>query len=500
MYKGIRGKTLLVSSVALMLTMIAAQGQESKDEFHAGSRALIEYIPGVDYAPGEVLLTIPQSVEPKDSKELAADIRLKLERGALDREINEVTVTTLRSVKSSKNPARICGQRLVTVRFDPKRSLDEAFLRAVREALKNAYGATWTQIEGSFTEAPNDFAGKPSDEPNPMPNLAGAFEQARVQPDDAEDVLVAVIDSGSSLKVPGVNYVNPGWEFHRDGSEGPDGFTDNYLYVGSTGSELRGHGSQAAGIISGRPTEPGTGLARGAQIMPIQACDERRVCSALQVVQALCYAASAENRQERPADVINLSLGGLVGGKAIENAVLDARDANAVIVMSAGNSRNPKWGIPGNPPSTDRVVLESRKRFINDPVYPAAFSTGFGQDPDGLISVGSVNSAPDPDMRELSRFSTFNDRLDFVVRGEGLKLYWPDGRIHSGHSGTSFAAPFVAAMAAVLKHTQLNRTPQEIEARLRDDSTPGLALALTCGTTCGVLNNGYTLSLKQLLP
>jgi subtilisin family serine protease len=492
---------LAIIAVASVLA-IAARGQgASKGEFYAGSQPLSRYVPGVDYAPGEVVFTIPTKVEPSDAAKLVADLQGKLEAAGLDRPIIDVRVVQLAPVKPRDGKALICGQRLVTVRFDPRKRLDEGFLSAIRVALARAYGQVWIDdIEGEFTEAPNDFAGKPSDEPTFAVQPAVSLKRQGAYPHEAKGVLVAVIDSGSSNKVPGVDYAETGWEFHADVSNGPGGFTDNFSYTAQNGSVLLGHGSQAAGIVSGSPTDPGTGLAQGATVMPLQACDANRACSALQIVQALCYAVSFENNQKRPADVINLSLGGFVGGKAIEKAVLDARNANAVVVMSAGNSRNPRWGIPGTVTNA-AAALATRIRFLNDPVYPAAFSSGYSGPADGLIAVGSVKSdTTDPAQLALSSFSTFNSHLDFAVRGEALELYWPDGSLHGGHSGTSFAAPFVTGMAAVLRQgTQgAARTPEQIEELLRAPETPGAEIELTCGTTCGALGDKYRFRLKKL--
>ncbi|HVM69417.1 MAG TPA: S8 family serine peptidase [Gaiellaceae bacterium] len=139
--------------------------------------------------------------------------------------------------------------------------------------------------------------------------------------------------------------------------------------------------------------------------------------------------------------VINISLAGPGESRALCEEIARAVGLGSLVVASSGNDLR-----AGNP--------------VN---YPAACPH--------VLTVGSVDRAGSP-----SSFSSANAAVDLVAPGERLPVALPDG---SGRlvSGTSFAAPVVAAVAAwvrtvrgAMHHTQLFDL---MRSSARDVAQPG---------------------------
>jgi subtilisin family serine protease len=463
------------------ISLAFAQGpsDERKLPFYTSAKPLSTYISGVDYIAGEVVVVIPRSVNLTEGKLQQIFDKIKaIQSSKLVQPLSAVKLAATTDID-----ARVCGGSVFKLSFDPNQPLTDALLEAVRQGLIDVGGL------GDFTEAPSEGGSRPSlpAPQNPAPATPVNRARAAKYEHEAKGTVVAVIDSGVTKNVPGIDLV-PQINFTNGmASTVPVAFDDNFVFnAPKPPTPWLGHGTQVSGIVAGPPTtSPGTGIAQNATIMPLQPCDANRTCKGLDVLAAICYAASKDNEVGKPAEVINLSLGSFIGSRTVENAVLDARDAGSVIVMSAGNSRNPEWGIPVNTlPAgvTKAQVLASRLTLVNDPVYPAAFSNGYLGELDGLISVGSV--VDDSTSVTLSKFSTWNKSVDFVAPGENLELYRPNGSKDKFHEGTSFSAPFVAAMVAVLMRENPTLTPEEVEDKLRNEVL-GMDVLLNCGSSCG---------------
>jgi hypothetical protein len=478
------GLGLLLGFIGLAFAQGPSDGK--KNPFYASAKPISAYISGVDYSAGEVLVVVPPDYPLTEEK---------LKQITDSKKINALQVSKpVQLAPTNSIDSKVCGGKVIKLSFDPNQPLTDALLEAIQQGLVDVGDL------GDFTEAPNEGGGKPSlpTTPNPVPKPTLNRTRAASYEHDASKMVVAVIDSGVTTNVPGVTLA-PQVNF-TGGVGTPAAFDDNFVFnAPNPPTPWLGHGTQVSGIIAGPPTNsPGTGIAQNATIMPLQPCDANRTCKGLDVLAAICYAASPLNEVQKPAEVINLSLGSFIGSRTIENAVLDARDAGSVVVMSAGNSRNPEWGIPVNtlPAGLDPdVVKASRLALVNDPVYPAAFSNGYLGALDGLISVGSVVN--DSNAVALSKFSTWNSSVDFVTAGEKLDLFRPNGLRDTDHKGTSFSAPFVAAMAAVLMRIDQTLTPLEVEEKLRSE-VMGMDVLLSCGGSCGTFPPNTSFMVKKL--
>jgi subtilisin family serine protease len=248
-----------------------------------------------------------------------------------------------------------------------------------------------------------------------------------------EDVVVAVIDSGidwgvaqlaSSLWVNeaevagnGIDddrngYVDDvhGWDF-RDGDNDP-----------RFGTTLHHHGTIVAAIIAAQPGElPIVGIAPGVRIMDVRFLDSSNSFRASDwgtFVEAIEYAV------DNGADIINLSI--YANGrppKSFEEALRTATARGVIIV-----------GITGN-------LGES------DVMYPAKY--------DSVLAVSATASS---DL--LASFSNRGPEVALCAPGEAITALTKGGRAAT-QSGTSFAAPHVSGILALMLSAAPHLPPSE---------------------------------------
>ncbi|MGJ3251901.1 MAG: S8 family peptidase [Elainellaceae cyanobacterium] len=202
------------------------------------------------------------------------------------------------------------------------------------------------------------------------------------------------------------------------------------------------HGTWSAGVIAAHPEE-GTGaigVAPRSQILPVRVFGLGGEITSARLIEALGYAA------DRGADVINMSLGGVMPDQGVVDQIFQLLDnhTNLVIVASAGNE------------SFDGVS------------FPAATP--------GVVSVGATNL----DGRR-TYYSSYGGRLDVVAPGGETATALSGGILTTGGTwvdsfwqgmevpdfgwgysldprgeyvqvqGTSFSAPTVSGVIALMK-------------------------------------------------
>jgi len=132
--------------------------------------------------------------------------------------------------------------------------------------------------------------------------------------------------------------------------------------------------------------------------------------------------------------VINLSLGTAADSELLEDAVEDAEEDGAVVVASAGNDSR------------------SQKQ------WPAA--------DDDVVAVASVTPT---DAR--SPFSNVGPWVDVAAPGQCIVSTFPRG-VYARWDGTSMAAPFVAAQAALLRGQRPAADPEYLVALIKQTAVP----------------------------
>lgn len=258
---------------------------------------------------------------------------------------------------------------------------------------------------------------------------------------DGTGTIVAIIDSGVRKHPDLSSRLVPGYDFVDDDREPWD---------------ENGHGTLIAGIVA---AEAGNGigiagLAPGAKIMPVRVLDKDGTGSSSDVADGIRWAV------DHGARVVNLSLaqdaargvlGNLLADPAVDEAITEAANGGATVVIAAGN--DPSGGT-------------------GETAYDATVP--------GAIVVGGTTKG---DRR--AAYSNYGDGLDLVAPGGGsateaaeractqdngiVSTWWnPEtGRASYGAGcGTSMAVAFVSAAAAMLHEKGL--TNVQVTQRLID--------------------------------
>jgi len=221
-----------------------------------------------------------------------------------------------------------------------------------------------------------------------------------------EQVIVAVIDSGVDLAHPDLQgALIPGYDFaNRDASPEDDA----------------GHGTKVCGIL-GALGNNGTGIAGVAWdvnmvIMPLKFMknnDGKTTGNLSDAIDAIYYAV------DHGATVINASWGFTSYSRALEDAITYAKDHGVLFIASAGNA------------GQDNDVSDH---------YPSNYTL------DNIIAVAALDSDG-----ELALFSNYGtNSVDIAAPGVGITTTTLNGAYVSWASGTSFATPFVAGIAAMV--------------------------------------------------
>ncbi len=264
---------------------------------------------------------------------------------------------------------------------------------------------------------------------------------------DGLGTIVAVVDSGVQAQHPdlsptlrnGQPRVRPGWTF-LSGDPADDTATGN--------TDPRGHGTHVAGTIAAARDNGigGAGVAPGVQILPVRVLDAQGAGYTNDVTAGIYYA------HDLNADVINLSLSGSSHAPDVQAAI------NYVTTTNRPN---------GKPPSV--VIASSGNSGPYSPVqYPAAYSSA--------IAVAASTPA-----HRVAAFSSWGDYVDIAAPGYQVIAPCVDGpatsNVYCIADGTSMAAPYVSAVAAILRQQSPNASPavirQTMQARARDVESPG---------------------------
>jgi len=166
------------------------------------------------------------------------------------------------------------------------------------------------------------------------------------------------------------------------------------------------HGTFCAGLL--------VAIAPDATLMPLRAFDDNGNTDLFTLAKAIRYA------RKNGAQVINMSFGTLTDAKVVREAIDYASAGNVVLVASAGNNNT------------------------SAPQYPAAYP--------GVFSVAAT------DLLDLkASFSNYGGSVFVDAPGTHIISAIPGGRFGIA-SGTSFSAPMVAGMAALIRSQEFGNT------------------------------------------
>ncbi|AGM08039.1 type VII secretion-associated serine protease mycosin [Amycolatopsis keratiniphila] len=234
-------------------------------------------------------------------------------------------------------------------------------------------------------------------------------------------VTVGVVDTGVDGRTPQLSggRVKPGLDVTTPERKPAD-------------DDCFGHGTFVAGIIGAAVLE-GTGfagVAPEATILPIR-CAITTPDGSPPVLTAAEMAEGIRAAVDGGARVINISASTDTPDQGLADAVRYAAQRDVVVVASAANSAQQ-----------------------GDPItYPASYPT--------VIAVGAIDMTG-----KKADFSQTGKFLSLVAPGVGITSIGPGGGGHWVGSGTSYAAPFVAGVAALVRAYRPQLSAEQVKHRL----------------------------------
>jgi subtilisin family serine protease len=268
--------------------------------------------------------------------------------------------------------------------------------------------------------------------PDPIPALGGAAE-----------VVVAVVDTGVDPAQPAlVDRLLPMVDLVGDDVYNGPGGGANYR-----GRDGNGHGTHVAGIV-----EATIGANNPIALLPVKAIGHSGVGDDGTIAQGIHRAVDWRDPADpaRRVRVINLSVGGKLSSKILEDALAYAISHDVLVVVAAGN----------------------RERDVDYPAaLPSAFAVSATTLKDGLASYSNRGnsvgiSAPggDNDAAVVSTWPTYLTAGD-LSRGTTTP------HLTSSMVGTSMATPHVTGAAALVFAEDPSLTAMQARVRLEASAT-----------------------------
>ena len=231
----------------------------------------------------------------------------------------------------------------------------------------------------------------------------------------AGSVTVAVVDSGV---YPHSMYADRMLESGHDYIDGDD----------DTSNDEYGHGTNVTGIIAD--------CTQGFPVFlyPIRVLNARGGGTTGNTINGIREAINKD------VDIINMSLATTNGiSEAMDQAVLDAKNAGITVVAAAGNN-----------------TMDTAQ------VSPAHLTD------EGVVIVGAVDSAGN-----LASYSNYGSSVDAYVYGNAIYCCSKDGG-YTYATGTSMSAPHLAGLASLLILTHNGISPAEVEIRIKNSTDSSL--------------------------
>lgn len=199
----------------------------------------------------------------------------------------------------------------------------------------------------------------------------------------------------------------------------------NYVDRQQNTMDDHGHGTHVAGIIAAQANNGYSmrGINQNTKILPVKVLDASGAGSNESIALGIKYAV------DQGAKVINLSLGGSYS-RTLEAALKYAYDKNVAIIVASGND------------GAQAISYPASSRYA--------------------ISVGATNA-----LDVVSDYSNYGYKLDVVAPGSNIPSLVPNGNV-TYMSGTSMAAPHVAAIVGLMKSANSSLKVEKIRNLLHE--------------------------------
>lgn len=262
-----------------------------------------------------------------------------------------------------------------------------------------------------------------------------------------------------------------GWNFYLQ---------DNNPMAGRTNpaGQAVAHGTETAGLAgaTGNNSKGIATLSWGTKVMPLQVLSDDGPGYTSDVAAAIYYAV------DNGASVISMSLGGFDYDPWLKDAVDYAAAHNIPVVAAAGNCGTGSEAGCASMPAGSMM-------------YPALY--------DHVVAVGASDAN-----NGRASFSSYGPRLDIMAPGSGsiVSPTWTaanDTSLYSGALyGTSYAAPQVASLVALIQSIRPATSIDDIRALLMATATRPAGMNGQFYTNQygqGILNAGQALTVAQSL-
>ncbi|KAF9081784.1 serine protease [Mortierella sp. AD031] len=186
--------------------------------------------------------------------------------------------------------------------------------------------------------------------------------------------------------------------------------------LGAPNTDDNGHGTFVAGVIGSRTF----GVAKKVNLIAVKGLDMEGTSTLSQILAALDWVIKQGSQSSNHRNIVNLSLG--AGYSKILNSAVDTLvQSGLFIVAAAGNG--------------DENHIGQNACNYSPASAPMAFA------------VGSTNIND-----QMSSFSNYGQCVKIYAPGESVRSTWigPTNREINTNSGTSFSAPHVAGIAALI--------------------------------------------------
>ncbi|MEO8444158.1 MAG: S8 family peptidase [Gammaproteobacteria bacterium] len=316
---------------------------------------------------------------------------------------------------------------------------------------------------------------------------AANFEPAWDTTTGAADTVIAVLDTGVRFEhpdlagrlLPGYDFVsgessssfvsaNDGGDWDDDASDPGDWVTPEEAQSGPLAGcdespTSSWHGTRVAAML-GATTNNAAGIAGGTwngSVLPVRVLGkcggyDSDIVAGMKWAAGLPVANAPVNLH--PAQIINMSLGGPGACSATYRRAMAAmRDAGVLVVVSAGNASGPV----DTPANCTGALAVAGLRHVGTKVGYSSFGTEVG------IAAPGGNCPGTPFTCEYSLTTASNSGA--TVPGNST---YTDNTDANANIGTSFSAPVVTAIAALMRGVNAALKPDEYIARIRESARP----------------------------
>lgn len=225
-----------------------------------------------------------------------------------------------------------------------------------------------------------------------------------------------------------------------------------------------GHGSHVAGIITSVLDNAGTwGENAPVEVYGVKVLDHNAMGELSNIILGLQWAVLND------IDIVNMSIGFRNDSPAVRRAVSEASKAGLIMVASVGNYSN--WH--------DDILASAEGGAAEGGAAEGGAYAGYNPEPLPMYSV--MYPARYPEVIAVAASDWYGDSAWFNNEGPEVDIYAPGVDIVSADvkngseafgycSGTSMAAPHVAAAAAIMKHLAPGLGTAEIIALLKENA------------------------------